>query len=217
MMRKLLLDHCNSTIELTNTVEHQRLNKCSVREKKQIILKAYRPDYSLLNTQLLSNFKKLWQTLHLNVHATTTAAGFYPIKHEANCLPILAYLRTQKLSVALPSVQDTLVLKFKSYNPTDELIEGAFGIKEPNHEKFHLPQIIIAPLLAFDKQGNRLGYGKGYYDHTLHYYNSINHKVVYIGLAYEIQNYSKYFHYLPVDSKDIPLNYVVTEKDFISF
>ncbi|MDR2008188.1 MAG: 5-formyltetrahydrofolate cyclo-ligase [Alphaproteobacteria bacterium] len=73
--------------------------------------------------------------------------------------------------------------------------------------KKYLPEIILAPLVAFDSHGNRLGFGGGYYDATLNYYKAIHHNFLYIGLAYDFQEVAE----IPTDNHDFPLQGVITE------
>ncbi|MCL2567637.1 MAG: 5-formyltetrahydrofolate cyclo-ligase [Alphaproteobacteria bacterium] len=79
--------------------------------------------------------------------------------------------------------------------------------------KIYLPEIILAPLVAFDKHGSRLGYGGGYYDATLNYYKTINHNPLYIGLAYDFQEVTK----IDTDNYDVPLQGVITNSKKLMF
>jgi 5-formyltetrahydrofolate cyclo-ligase len=101
------------------------------------------------------------------------------------------------------------------------LIRSKFGILEPEskrHNKFDIlneaesdgsKRIMLLPGLAFDKQGNRIGYGAGYYDR---YLNKIKHRGwIKLALAYDFQVMER----LTVSEHDIPADYIITEKDFI--
>ena len=81
-----------------------------------------------------------------------------------------------------------------------------FGIPEPKKDKKVVPNILIIPLVAFDKHLNRLGYGGGYYDRLLK--KMENNKLLKIGLAFSYQKVKK----LPVGIYDKKLDYVITEK-----
>ena len=83
-----------------------------------------------------------------------------------------------------------------------------FGILEPLKSKPITPNIILVPLLAFDKFKNRLGYGKGFYDKFLKKNDKKKSKVISIGVAFSFQKY----HKLPVNNKDVKLDYILTEK-----
>jgi 5-formyltetrahydrofolate cyclo-ligase len=71
-----------------------------------------------------------------------------------------------------------------------------------------LPDVIFVPCLAFDLSGYRLGYGGGYYDKILSYFNSLKHKFTVVGLAYDNQKVDEVIH----DDLDQKLNYILTEK-----
>ncbi len=75
------------------------------------------------------------------------------------------------------------------------------------------PELIFVPCLAFDKKGNRLGYGGGYYDRTFAYLNKINHRFISVAYAYEEQK----LDYIPIDKFDFKVDYVITEKNLYSF
>ena len=69
----------------------------------------------------------------------------------------------------------------------------------------------MVPLLAFDKQKNRIGYGKGFYDKYLNRFLKINRNILTVGVAFSFQKY----HKLPVNKKDFKLDYIITEKGMI--
>ena len=100
------------------------------------------------------------------------------------------------------------VLSFNQYNKESSLVVNKLGVKEPLHSKSYLPDIIFAPCLAYDKFGFRLGYGGGYYDKTISYLDSIGHRYLTVGLAFDDQKVDRVFH----DHLDQKLNYILTEK-----
>ena len=82
-----------------------------------------------------------------------------------------------------------------------------FGIPEPTSNKVIFPNILLVPLVAFDKYLNRIGYGGGFYDRYIKKINK-KKKVITIGLAYSFQKVSK----IPANEYDMKLDYIVTEK-----
>lgn len=116
--------------------------------------------------------------------------------------------RLDRLSaaLALPSVTaKNAPLIFRRWGPGDPLVAAAYGIKEPEAEAPEVvPDIILAPLLAFDGACNRLGYGGGFYDRTL----AAHPHVRAFGLAFAAQFVDK----LPTLDTDIPLHGVITEE-----
>ncbi|WP_267256147.1 5-formyltetrahydrofolate cyclo-ligase [Coxiella endosymbiont of Ornithodoros maritimus] len=110
-------------------------------------------------------------------------------------------------------------LDFYSYCPQSELIKNRFGIEEPDPTR-ETPiatkelDLIFLPLVVFDKEGNRLGRGAGYYDRTLAFLKDSNaQKPKLIGVAYEFQKINS----ITAEKWDIPLNSVVTEKNIYHF
>jgi len=79
---------------------------------------------------------------------------------------------------------------------------------EPFKSKQNIPDIMLVPLLVFDENKHRLGYGKGFYDRYLNRYLKRFKNILTIGVAFSFQK----FHKLPVNNKDVKLNYILTEK-----
>jgi len=103
----------------------------------------------------------------------------------------------------LPKIINNHSLKF--FPIQENLINNpAFKIKEPIGNQEVKPEIIICPLLAFDKHKNRLGYGKGYYDKFLN-----NNKITKIGIAFSIQETEQ----IPHENHDVKMDLIITEKD----
>jgi 5-formyltetrahydrofolate cyclo-ligase len=108
-------------------------------------------------------------------------AGYVPIKNEVNILCALV--------TALPVVKkEQKQLLFYPWKQDDELLKGTYGIEEPVAEgKAVTPDVIIVPLLAFDRNGHRLGYGAGHYDATLYSLRKNNPALLAIGAAFSRQ------------------------------
>ena len=98
----------------------------------------------------------------------------------------------------------------------DNLIESEYGILEPAMEEPHIEpdelDLIVVPGVAFDRNGGRMGYGAGFYDR---YFKRISkdrmEKIKKLALAYDFQILEK----IPMDEQDVPVNYIITEKEFI--
>lgn len=133
---------------------------------------------------------------------------------EFDCRFLLDELVKQGFQCALPVVEkDSRALTFKTWNHDTEMVKGAFGIQEPSEGDVVIPDIVIAPLLAFDQRGYRLGQGGGYYDATLGDLQA-QKEVTYIGVGYAEQ---AVLFKLPREEHDIPLDYMLTPKDVIDF
>ena len=96
-------------------------------------------------------------------------SGFSPLKTEINPLPLMRKLAAAGARLALPVVAGRgKPLIMRSYAFGQALNEGVWGIREPKDDAPEVdPDILIVPLAAFDRRGNRIGYGAGYYDMTI--------------------------------------------------
>ena len=99
-------------------------------------------------------------------------------------------------------------MHFCEYRKNDVLRVNYWGIPEPIKSKIIRPDILLVPILAFDKNKNRLGYGKGFYDRYLNKLKRKNKRSLVIGIAFYFQKYKK----LPTNKNDFKLDYIITEK-----
>tara|TARA_Y100000996_G_C22335201_1_gene566195 strand:+ start:204 stop:752 length:549 start_codon:yes stop_codon:yes gene_type:complete len=135
---------------------------------------------------------------------------YFPINYEVNALNLIKFYKIKKMSSLIPTIKNNK-MKFYRWEKGDPLIINKFGIPEPViKKKEHVPDIILLPLLAYDKDRNRLGYGKGYYDRFLKKYER-KKKIITVGLAFSFQKYNK----LPTSSFDMSLDYIINEKGLI--
>tara|TARA_B100000242_G_scaffold54553_1_gene32722 strand:+ start:929 stop:1477 length:549 start_codon:yes stop_codon:yes gene_type:complete len=135
---------------------------------------------------------------------------YYPTYFELNLLKIFEVKFFRKFDFFLPIVEDKKSMNFYKWSKNKILFLNKFGILEPEKTKKEVPNIILVPLLAFDKKNNRLGYGKGFYDKYFKRYNK-SKKILKIGIAFSFQRH----HNLPVNKNDIKLDYILTEKGII--
>ncbi len=143
-----------------------------------------------------------------------TIALYWPAGKEFDCRFLMDELVKQGVHCALPCVvKDTRVMGFIEWSHDTKMREGAFGIQEPEEGAVVIPDIIIAPLLAFDQKGYRLGQGGGYYDATLEALRR-QKEITYIGLGYAEQ---AVLLKLPREEHDVPLDYILTPKGVINF
>ena len=140
-------------------------------------------------------------------------AGYYPSSYEVNILNFLEEASKKKFRIVLPVIKSSNSMSFKSWIFKEPLYVNKFGILEPNiKEKEIIPDLIMVPLVAFDKQLNRIGYGKGYYDRSLKKISKIKKKTIFLGVAYSFQQYKK----IPIKKHDFKLDYIFTEQGIIS-
>ena len=135
-------------------------------------------------------------------------ALYYPSNFELNVLKVLELKYFSKQKILLPVAKKNNLMKFYPWKKNDVLTLNEFGMLEPIKTEAKIPDVIMVPLLAFDKDKFRLGYGKGYYDRYLNKYIKIHKGILTVGVAFSFQKH----HKLPINKKDIKLDYVLTEK-----
>ena len=141
-------------------------------------------------------------------------SGFMPLKSEINPLPLLRKLAEAGAQLALPAVAGkSKPLAMRGWAFGTPLASGVWGIREPMPDALAVdPDILIVPLLAFDRRGYRLGYGAGYYDMTLTGLRG-RKPIVAVGIAYSAQEVDT----VPITPRDARLDLVLTEKETIDF
>jgi|TARA_B100000780_G_scaffold256524_1_gene205762 5-formyltetrahydrofolate cyclo-ligase len=133
---------------------------------------------------------------------------YYPTNYEVNVLKLFNLIKTKKIKTLLPAIKGKNKMNFIEWKLLDPLKINNFGMLDPFLQTKSLtPDVMLVPLLAFDSQNNRLGYGKGFYDRYLSKFLK-NKKTTTIGIAFSFQKYNK----LPVSKSDIKLDYILTEK-----
>jgi 5-formyltetrahydrofolate cyclo-ligase len=128
------------------------------------------------------------------------------VRGELDPLLLLSTLHAAGFDIALPCAGDGPSLTFRRWAPGSDLTRGRFGVAEPlAAQPIAEPAIIFAPLVAFDRKGNRLGYGAGYYDACLRLLRS-RRRVIAIGLAFDEQEVPE----IPCEPQDEPLDMILT-------
>src|SRR5215831_10265901 len=152
--------------------------------------------------------------LPVEITAGMVVSGFSPLKSEVSPLPLLRRLADAGASLALPVVAgrgQALIMRAWSFGAP--LVPGVWGIREPPADAPELfPDILIVPLLAFDRHGHRIGYGAGYYDMTIARLRAMK-PVLAIGLAFAVQEIAA----VPATPRDARLDLVLTERETIDF
>lgn len=140
-----------------------------------------------------------------------TVAVYMPIGSEIDPRPLLGKLTAAGVKLALPCVLADGSMIYRHYTRGDPLEKREFGLLEPFHEVPEVfPTLILTPLLAYDKSGNRLGYGKGHYDRAITRLRE-NGRAFVCGLAFHGQEVDA----IPTEPHDVPLDWVVTERGSI--
>jgi 5-formyltetrahydrofolate cyclo-ligase len=141
-------------------------------------------------------------------------SGFMPLKSEINPLPLMQKLARVGARLALPVVAGRgkpLIMREWAWG--EPLAAGVWGIREPKPEAPEVaPDILLVPLLAFDRAGHRLGYGAGYYDMTIAALRA-RRPVTAVGIAFAAQEVPA----VPTTPRDARLDLVLTEREVIEF
>jgi 5-formyltetrahydrofolate cyclo-ligase len=145
----------------------------------------------------------------LQIPAGATVAGYWPLAGELDPRPGMDRLRSRGHPLALPRLDGrNQPLQFLAWQPGDELVRGTFDLLEPHPSRpARLPDVVLAPLLAFDRRGGRLGYGMGYYDRTLGHLRAQGRRPLAIGIAFAAQEVEE----VPMGPADVALDGVITE------
>ncbi|CAO4166832.1 5-formyltetrahydrofolate cyclo-ligase [Methylorubrum populi] len=131
---------------------------------------------------------------------------FWPIRSEIDPRPLMERLFARGQRVALPKVTKQ-GLVFREWRAGEELVKGGFGLSEPRDDLPPVdPTALIVPLAAFDRAGQRIGYGAGYYDQAIERLSK-NGPVLTIGIAFSVQE----IDHVPAEPHDRPLDHLVTE------
>jgi 5-formyltetrahydrofolate cyclo-ligase len=138
-----------------------------------------------------------------------TVSGFFPYKSEISLLPLLARLQGEGWVTAMPVViGEGLPLVFRAWMPGEATVPGIWDIPMPLVTAAEVsPDVLLVPMLAFDRKGFRLGYGGGFYDRTLAKLRKLK-QVAAIGVAYAAQEMAE----VPRGPHDQPLDWIMTEK-----
>lgn len=181
-----------------------------LRQNLKLQRKLYHEKYShIASIELLQHFKNFLQILE-KTRVISIVAGYYPIESEIDIMPTMKFLTENGFIAALPKInKQTENLSFIKWSLGDELSLNHYDIYEPNKNLTVKPDIILVPTLGFDKEGNRIGYGGGFYDRTIPLYP----EAIIIGCAYTIQETSQ----LPCNLYDQKIHAIVTEKFFKMF
>ena len=136
--------------------------------------------------------------------------GYYPVNFELNDLELLKKFEKKNFMISLPVIKKKFQMDFYKWSFLDLLKINKYGIPEPEKKKIVYPDILLIPIVAFDKNRNRLGYGGGYYDRLVEKLSK-KKKIIKIGLALSVQKINK----VPIDVYDQKLDYIVTNKYII--
>lgn len=139
-------------------------------------------------------------------------AGYWPMASEMDVRPALVALDRIGVALTLPEVAaKDRPLRFRAWSPDEALVEGDHGTFHPlPSAPLMRPDVVLVPLLAFDRQGYRVGWGGGYYDRTIELLRKTGDLTA-VGVAYSAQEIEQ----VPTDSYDQKLDWIITEQEAI--
>jgi 5-formyltetrahydrofolate cyclo-ligase len=145
------------------------------------------------------------------LHAVRTVAGYLPIRNELDPRPAMLALLGLGYRVAVPEVvRPRNPLVFRAWSPETRMEPGRYGIPVPIGAEAVHPDLVLVPMLAFDRRGHRLGYGGGFYDRTIAALRASG-PIVVLGFAHAAQEVET----VPDSEHDMPLDAIVTEDGLI--
>ena len=180
------------------------MNKSQIRKK---ILKIRKNNF---NKNLKININNFISFLKLNTDSANNLGGYYPSNYEIDDLEILDLLEKKNFKISLPIIKKNNQMDFFKWSNNDPLKINKFGIPEPISSKKFYPDILLVPLVGYDNDLNRLGYGGGFYDRYIEKIEKIK-KVIKIGLAFSFQKINN----IPLNQYDKKLDFIVTEKEIL--
>ena len=180
------------------------MSKPKLRKK---ILKV-RQKFNTKNIQI--NFNQIIKILKKEKVNNKIIGGYYPVNFEIDDLDLLRKFKKNKFNISLPAIKKNFQMDFYPWSYSEPLKINRYGIPEPETKNIVYPDVLLIPLLAFDKNLNRLGYGGGYYDRLIKKLSK-KKNIIKIGLAFSVQEIDK----VPINMYDQKLDYIVTNKNII--
>lgn len=181
--------------------ERKRALRKDAKKRRSLAFATKKPAETALRARVLSAF---------NFSAGAVVSGFWPLAEELDLRPLLETLSLRGCRVVLPAMTGKdRPLVFRDWKPGDELVPAGFGTLEPAASReARAPDLLLVPLLAFDRHGYRLGYGGGFYDRSLAELRAVK-TVTAVGVAFSTLEVDT----VPRNANDQPLDWIVTERE----
>ena len=153
-----------------------------------------------------------WNVVSADFGNEAILAAYWPMASEMDVRPALVALDRIGVLMTLPEVAEKdRPLRFRAWTPDEALIEGDHGTFHPLHTApLMRPDVVLVPMLAFDRKGYRIGWGGGYYDRTLELLRKTGECIA-VGVAYSAQEVDE----VPTDAYDQRLDWIITEQEAI--
>ncbi len=177
------------------------MNKSKIRKR---ILKIRKQNFQ---KKIPTCFEKILKIIKKHNIKKTTIGGYYPYNYEIDIIDVLQKFEKKKYLISLPKIKNNFKMDFFKWSFNDPLKINKYGIPEPISNNSLLPDIILVPLVGFDKYLNRIGYGGGFYDRYLRKIKK-NKIIITIGLAHSFQKVKK----IKTNKFDMKLDFIITEK-----
>lgn len=134
---------------------------------------------------------------------------YLAMQDELDTATLLSALHRRGHETALPAVLDRTTMRFRAWAPCDPIEQGPMNLLQPPASAVEVsPDVIVTPLLGFDRTGGRIGYGAGYYDRAFQLFPHARR----IGFAWSVQEVPE----VPHDPWDVRLHGIVTEREFLT-
>ena len=156
------------------------------------------------------DFRKIIILLNKEKITKKNVGGYYPVNFEVDDLQILKEFEKKKFNISLQKIKKNFGMNFYRWSFNQPLRINKYGIPEPVSKSLIYPDILLVPLVAFDKKLNRLGYGGGYYDRLIEKLTK-KKKILKIGLGLSVQEINK----VPINKYDQKLDYILTNKGIL--
>jgi 5-formyltetrahydrofolate cyclo-ligase len=167
-----------------------------------------RQKFNTKNIQI--DFNQIIKILKKEKKSKKIIGGYYPVNFEIDSLELLRKFKKSKFIISLPVIKKNFQMDFYPWSFSEPLKINKYGIPEPEKKNIVYPDVLLIPLVAFDKNLNRLGYGGGYYDRLIKKLSK-KKNIIKIGLAFSVQEIDK----VPINMYDQKLDFIVTNKNVI--
>ena len=157
--------------------------------------------------KLQINFQDISRILQKSKSVGKIVGGYYPYNFEVDTNKILKEFEKKKYLISLPKIKKNFQMDFFQWSSNEPLSINKYGIPEPISGKIMYPDILLVPIVAFDKNLNRIGYGGGFYDRYIKRIKKYKN-IITIGLAYSFQKVKK----IKINKNDMKLNFILTDK-----
>ncbi len=188
---------------MTNLIDIKRIRRAAAMERRA---GAHR-DHPGAAHQATAHVLELVSTLR----DVEVVSAYLAIRGEIDPLPAMLALSGLGCRICVPVIEAKgQPLRFREWTQQSRLVPGTFNVMVPETGEDLVPQVMIVPLLAFDRECHRLGYGGGFYDRTIAALRERG-PVYPIGFAYAAQEIEE----VPIEETDIRLDAIVTEEGVI--